>query len=57
MEKKLGLLYFSTFLGRSGIYLEDLYIKFEYLGRGYGKALFKQLAKEAAERNCGCLEW
>ncbi len=31
MEKKLGLLYFSTFLGRSGIYLEDLYIKFEYL--------------------------
>ena len=48
---------FSTFLGRSGIYLEDLYIKAEYRGKGYGKALFKQLAKIAIERKCGRLEW
>lgn len=48
---------FSTFLGRSGIYLEDLYIKHEYRGKGYGKALFKQLAKIAVERKCGRLEW
>ena len=48
---------FSTFLGRSGIYLEDLYIKPEYRGKGYGKALFKQLAKIAVERKCGRLEW
>lgn len=48
---------FSTFLGRSGIYLEDLYIKPEYRGKGYGKALFKQLAKIADERKCGRLEW
>lgn len=48
---------FSTFLGRSGIYLEDLYIKAEYRGKGYGKALFKQLAKIAVERKCGRLEW
>lgn len=48
---------FSTFLGRSGIYLEDLYIKLEYRGKGYGKALFKQLAKIAVKRKCGRLEW
>ena len=48
---------FSTFLGRSGIYLEDLYIKPEHRGKGYGKALFKQLAKIAVERKCGRLEW
>lgn len=48
---------FSTFLGRGGIYLEDLYIKPEYRGRGYGKAIFKQIAKIAVERNCGRLEW
>ncbi|MFQ8705746.1 MAG: GNAT family N-acetyltransferase [Thomasclavelia sp.] len=48
---------FSTFLGRGGIYLEDLYVKPEYRGKGYGKAIFKQIAKIAVERNCGRLEW
>lgn len=48
---------FSTFLGRSGIYLEDLYIRKEYRGRGYGKALFKELARIAVTRKCGRLEW
>ena len=48
---------FSTFLGRAGIYLEDLYVKEEYRGKGYGKALLKKLAQIALERNCGRLEW
>lgn len=48
---------FSTFLGRSGIYLEDLYVMPDYRKKGYGKALIKQLAKIAAERGCGRLEW
>ncbi len=48
---------FSTFLGRAGIYLEDLYVRPEYRGKGYGKALLKQLAKIAVERGCGRLEW
>lgn len=48
---------FSTFLGRAGIYLEDLYVKPEFRGRGYGKGLLKQLAKIAVERGCGRLEW
>ena len=48
---------FSTFLGRAGIYLEDLFIKPDYRGRGYGKALLKHLAKIAAQRGCGRLEW
>ncbi len=48
---------FSTFLGRAGIYLEDLYVKSEYRGRGYGKGLLKTLAKIAVERGCGRLEW
>ncbi len=48
---------FSTFLGRSGIYLEDLYVKPEYRGKGYGKGLIKTLAKIAVERGCGRLEW
>lgn len=48
---------FSTFLGRSGIYLEDLYVKPEYRGKGYGKALLKKLAAIAVERQCGRLEW
>ena len=48
---------FSTFLGRAGIYLEDLYIKPEYRGRGFGKALIKKLAAIAKERGCGRLEW
>lgn len=48
---------FSTFLGRAGIYLEDLYVKPEYRGRGYGKGLLKQLGRIAVERGCGRLEW
>lgn len=48
---------FSTFLGRSGIYLEDLYVRPEYRGRGYGKALLKKLARIAVDRGCGRLEW
>ena len=48
---------FSTFLGRAGIYLEDLYVMPEYRGRGYGKALLRRLAKIAVERGCGRLEW
>jgi len=48
---------FSTFLGRAGIYLEDLYVKPEYRGMGYGKAILKKLASIAVERGCGRLEW
>ena len=48
---------FSTFLGRVGIYLEDLYVKPECRGKGYGKALLKKLASIAVERGCGRLEW
>ena len=48
---------FSTFLGRAGIYLEDLYIQPAYRGRGHGKALLKELASIAVERGCGRLEW
>ncbi|MCQ2455268.1 MAG: GNAT family N-acetyltransferase [Clostridia bacterium] len=48
---------FSTFLGRSGIYLEDLYVEPNYRGKGYGKALLKKLASIAIERGCGRLEW
>lgn len=48
---------FSTFLGRSGIYLEDLYVRPEYRGKGYGKAILKKLASIAVERGCGRLEW
>ena len=48
---------FSTFLGRAGIYLEDLYVRPEYRGKGYGKALLKELARIAVERGCGRLEW
>ena len=48
---------FSTFLGRAGLYLEDLYVKPEYRGKGYGKALLKKLAQIAVERGCGRLEW
>ena len=49
--------HFSTFLGRAGIYLEDLYVRPECRGRGYGKALLKKLASIAVERGCGRLEW
>lgn len=48
---------FSTFLGRAGIYLEDLFVLPEYRGKGYGKGLLKRLAAIAAERGCGRLEW
>jgi len=48
---------FSTFLGRAGIYLEDLYVQPAYRGRGYGKALRKKLAQITVERGCGRLEW
>ncbi len=48
---------FSTFVGRAGLYLEDLYVLPEYRGKGYGKALLKRLAAIAAERGCGRMEW
>lgn len=48
---------FSTFLGRAGLYLEDLFVKPAYRGKGYGKALLHELAKIAKERGCGRLEW
>ena len=48
---------FSTFLGRSGLYLEDLFVYPEYRGKGYGKAILKRLAAIAVERGCGRLEW
>ena len=48
---------FSTFLGRSGIYLEDLYVRPEHRGRGLGKGLLRRLAQLALERGCGRLEW
>lgn len=48
---------FSTFLGRSGIYLEDLFVRPAHRGKGYGKALLAHLAKLTVERGCGRLEW
>src|SRR3712207_2023272 len=48
---------FSTFLGRPGIYLEDLYVKPEFRGKGIGRALLTHLARLAKERGCGRLEW
>lgn len=48
---------FSTFLGKAGIYLEDLFVLPEYRGKGYGKFLLAQLAKITVERGCGRLEW
>lgn len=48
---------FSTFLGRAGIYLEDLFVKPEFRGQGYGKGLISALARIALERGCGRLEW
>lgn len=60
-EKEVGFALFfhnfSTFLGRAGLYLEDLYVKPEYRGKGYGKSLLKKLAEIAVERGCGRLEW
>jgi len=48
---------FSTFLGRPGIYLEDIYVRPAARGRGIGKALLVKLAKIAVERGCGRMEW
>ncbi|MCR5013160.1 MAG: GNAT family N-acetyltransferase [Bacteroidales bacterium] len=48
---------FSTFVGRKGLYLEDLFVLPEKRGLGYGKAFLKYLAKLAVERNCGRMEW
>jgi len=48
---------FSTFLGKPGIYLEDLFIKPEFRGKGIGREVLAFLAKLAVERNCGRLEW
>lgn len=48
---------FSTFLGRPGIYLEDLYVKPEFRGSGVGSAMLVRLARLARERSCGRLEW
>lgn len=48
---------FSTFLGKGGIYLEDLFVLPEYRGKGHGKNLLKTLAKIAVERGCGRVEW
>ena len=48
---------FSTFLGRAGIYLEDLFVRPEHRGKGYGKALLQKLAAITVERGCGRLEW
>ena len=60
-EKEVGFALFfhnfSTFLGRAGIYLEDLFVLPEYRGHGYGRSLMSILARIAVERGCGRLEW
>lgn len=48
---------FSTFLGRGGIYLEDLFVLPAHRGKGYGKAILRRLAQITKERGCGRLEW
>lgn len=48
---------FSTFLGKAGIYLEDLFVLPQYRGKGYGKAMLQKLSQIALERGCGRLEW
>jgi GNAT superfamily N-acetyltransferase len=48
---------FSTFLGRRGLYLEDLYVRPQARGRGVGRALLSELARIAAARGCGRMEW
>lgn len=60
-EKEVGYALFfhnfSTFLGRAGVYLEDLFVLPQERGKGYGKALLKELARITVERGCGRLEW
>lgn len=53
----LFFLNFSTFVGRGGIYLEDLFVDPEYRGKGYGKALLRELVRLAVEEGCGRMEW
>ena len=48
---------YSTFVGRAGIYVEDLFVKIEHRGKGFGKLLLSFAAHTAVERNCGRLEW
>jgi GNAT superfamily N-acetyltransferase len=48
---------FSTFLGKKGIYIEDLYVRQEYRGKGYGEAILQEICQIAKERNCGRVEW
>ena len=48
---------FSTFLGRKGLYLEDLYVRRDFRRRGYGRALLLHIARMAVERGCGRFEW
>ena len=60
-EKEVGFALFfhnfSTFLGRAGIYLEDLFVIPAYRGKGFGKGLLTELARIAVERGCGRFEW
>ena len=60
-EKPVGFALFfqnySTFLCRYGIYIEDLYIREDFRGKGYGKALLKRICQEAVKRKCGRVEW
>ena len=60
-EKEVGFALFfptfSTFLGKGGMWLEDLFVLPEYRGKGYGKALLSAVARTAEERGCGRLEW
>jgi len=48
---------YSTFLGKPGLYLEDLFVRPEYRGKGHGKALLQAVAELAVQRRCGRLEW
>lgn len=48
---------FSTFTGKRGLYLEDIFVQPEYRNKGYGKLFFAELAKIAKERDCGRMEW
>jgi len=48
---------FSTFLGRPGLYIEDVFVRPEFRRHGFGRAVFKYLAQKAVEENCGRMEW